>query len=173
MPLWLIIIFVLLVLLLIYLAFRPARTTPASIGINNVGLTINPTQVTCGSGTQFVCTINTTGYSDNSTARNFKVELYDDETFVDLLATYNSSTVGPAGGTPGIAPTLITGSVLYTWSVSHSFNLSCNTSCNVVGPDGSSGESDPKIYSKFTVMHGNPYPTKESIRVQIKCVSAS
>jgi hypothetical protein len=168
MPLWLIILIILALAFILYFALRPVRTTPATWGINNVILTVSPTTVTCESGTQFACKIDAFGYADNATPRNFKVELYDDEAFDDLLDTYTSGSATA----PGITPTQIPGSALFNWTKSHTFNLWCNSSCEVEGNAGSSGESDPSIYAIFTVMHGNPYPSKESARVTIKCVPA-
>ena len=173
MPLWLIILIIIAIIIAIYFIFFYSATAAIpSWGINNVTLTISPTQVTCGSGTKFDCKIEASGYAPSTTARNFKVELYDDESFPDKLADYNSSTVG-GGGTPGISPRLPSGTTTYVWEKTHNFKLECDSDCHVKGDAGNSDESDPKVYAIFTVMHGTPKPTKESTRVQIKCVSAS
>jgi len=170
MPLWLIILIIVAIIIAIYFMFFYSTAAGAgpSWGINTVKLSIAPTSVTCGTNTNFVCTIDTKGWAANSIARNFKVELYDDELNDDLLATYMSVS----GSTPGLNPIPITGSVLYNWANTHTFNLTCDSNCYVDGPAGNSGESDPKIYAEFTVLHGTPRPSKESARVQINCVKA-
>jgi hypothetical protein len=166
---WLIILIIVAIIIAIYFMFFYSTAAPlASWGINTVKLAIAPTTVTCGSGTKFVCKIDAQGCADNAVPRNFKVELYDDELMVDLLATHLSAS----GTIHGISPVQITGSVLFNWSKTYTFNLTCNSDCYVDGPAGNSGESDPKVYAVFTIMHGTPKPSKESARVQIYCVKA-
>ncbi|GEM_PF-6015889 len=159
-----------LIIIIIYLysQLRAYIKGPTNtIGINNVVMTITPTTIKCATGGTFNVTVNAFGYSDTPTPRNYKIEIYDDEALDDLLDVYDSNTVA----TPGLNPVLIPGlkRPLYNWSVTHNFTLTCTTDCVVTGPSGSSGESDPEIYAYFSIFFGNPKPSMESTRIQIKC----
>jgi len=163
-----ILLLILIILLLIYFSVRGLASLN-TIGINNVTLSITPAQAACGTANAFTCTIAATGWADNSTPRNYLIELRDSDIGSDLLETFNSTSLG----TGGISPVRIPRSVLYRWSITKTMNLSCDAACNVKGTAGSSGESEAEVFARFRVTHGNPFPEMDSQEHTVKCVAES
>jgi hypothetical protein len=140
------------------------------IGISNVVLSITPTTLPPGSPQRFTATVTAFGYSDTPVPRDFTCELIDhDPLNNDVLDEFKSNPAAGVGGLAMLSPT--PPSPLYSWTLTHTFQLWCNTSCNVEGPKGSSGESDPKIFARFNIKYGTPEPSMDSTPVIIRCVA--
>lgn len=88
----------------------------------------------------------------------------------DTLDEYTTVTGTSAGIAPVPDPTGT--SALFTWTFTHTFELWCDSSCRVAGRLDHSGESDPDIFVRFKILHGNPNPEKNSAYVKIRCVEA-
>ena len=167
---------VLLILALIFLGWwfffrgRGGVTLPPptnTIGINQVSLSISPPLALCNTPGAFTCTITATGWADNITGRNYTIDLIDKDLFPpdDVLATFNSTALGA-----GVGPTPIPGSVLFRWTVTKVMSLSCDAACEVSGT-ASSGEQNAQVFARFTITHGNPFPTEDSPVFPIGCVA--
>jgi hypothetical protein len=162
-------IIILILLLLGFFAVRKWLMGPTNkIGINNVVLSITPTTLPAGSAQRFNASVTVMGYSDTAVPRDFVLQLIDhDPISNDVLDEYRS---GSGSGVAGLAMTPVGSTPLYSWQVTHTFTLSCDAACKVVGSKGSSGESDPKIFARFSIKYGTPEPTMDSNPpITIKC----
>jgi len=172
---WLIILLIVAILLFFFFRGRLARPVAAgtsgnasnNIGISNVSLAVAPASVPCDGATKFVCTVTANGWSADGIARNVGIDFYDDEAFPDHL----DHDPKPGAGAIGITIGQQNPGGLWNWTLTHTnSSLYCDTACHVVGPEGSSGESDPRVYVKLTIAH-DTQPWKESSRVQLECAS--
>jgi hypothetical protein len=118
----------------------------------NVTMTVNPKEVTCPPvGGKFTVIASVRGRADRN-GGSYDVFIYDRDRLSadDQLA---SSTAN--GVTQG------------NFAKAYTFTLNCNASCEVAGPDGSSGEGEAEIYA---FVDGGGGTTAESGKQTIKCV---
>ena len=174
-PTWLVIgvvvILVLILILLVVISYRVnAHLRHPACGIGNVTLRINPRQARRDTTNAFLCTVQATGWATNETPRDYSIQLIDhDPMSDDLLEVYES----PSSTTGGIHPRPMESSRWCTWSITKTLNLSCDPACIVYGRQGSSGETDPAVFARLRIGHGNPNLVFDSQQVTITCASES
>lgn len=174
-PTWLVIgvvaVLVLILILLVVISYRVnAHLRHPACGIGNVTLRINPKQARCDTPNAFLCTVQATGWAINETPRDYSIQLIDHDPLAnDLLEKYQST----ASSTGGIQPRPMEGSRWCTWSITKTLYLSCDAACIVYGREGSSGESDPAVFARLRIGHGNPGLVFDSQQNTITCVSES
>lgn len=112
----------------------------------SVSLSIDKTSLSCQKGESTNATITVTGETD-SQAGHYRAYCYEDTVLKDTLYLTNRVTVAP--GT--------------RHQEDYDFTLECNDDCEVVGPQGSSGESEAEVYAHVEGTGGVEDTTDEII----------
>lgn len=140
-------------------------------GVSVVTIAATPTTIIRGTKVGAVVTVTALGYTTSPVPLNYRIQLFDDELFDDVLVDFVTNSPTVPGIKPVLVPKLAKGVSLYSFNVTKSFTLTCNADGEIIGPDGSSGESDPEVYARFTILSGDPAPTLDSNRITIRCVA--
>lgn len=116
-----------------------------------VTLNVTPLSNPCPpGGAAFTVRARVTANAGPGARGNYDVRIFDHDPLVrDLLAQSLGNPVGP-----GITRT------------THTWTFICNDACEVIGPSGSSGESDPAIYAEASALTA---ATAQSGRLTLRC----